>query len=221
MRGSDYRGELDEAQHAGVGKGVGDVATDLLGGDQAAVGKAGQMVPNPGTRRVAECLQQVRHGRRPVGKTTQDGEPGRVAENPEQPSRRSVAARHVTASNRGGGSQGRGRHIGNSTQQVSLSQVWRLRTAEAPTTSARDGAMPSRSTKAKSYIVFCYRPPYRRFLDRQAPLNDRFTQDVMDMAVSGIQPTPVHLASLISAAMIPSGVHARSERSVNGIASLR
>ena len=40
-----------------------------------------------------------------------------------------------------------------------------------------------------------YGPLYHRLLHGHAPLNDRFTQDVIDMALNGIRPAPDHAAT--------------------------
>jgi AcrR family transcriptional regulator len=43
-------------------------------------------------------------------------------------------------------------------------------------------------TKIEVAVDLLYGPLYHRLLHGHAPLNDRFTQDVIDMALSGIQP---------------------------------
>jgi hypothetical protein len=45
-------------------------------------------------------------------------------------------------------------------------------------------------TNIEAGIDLLYGPPYHRLLHGHEPLNDRFTQDVIDMALSGIQPVP-------------------------------
>lgn len=45
-------------------------------------------------------------------------------------------------------------------------------------------------TKVEVALDLLYGPLYHRLLHGHAPLNDRFTQDVIDMALNGIQPTP-------------------------------
>jgi AcrR family transcriptional regulator len=46
----------------------------------------------------------------------------------------------------------------------------------------------SPDTKIEVALDLLYGPLYHRLLHGHAPLNDRFTQDVIDMALSGIQP---------------------------------
>jgi AcrR family transcriptional regulator len=50
-------------------------------------------------------------------------------------------------------------------------------------------------TKIEVALDLLYGPLYHRLLHGHAPLNDRFTQDVIDMALSGIQPAPDHAAT--------------------------
>jgi hypothetical protein len=45
-------------------------------------------------------------------------------------------------------------------------------------------------TKIEVALDLLYGPLYHRLLHGHAPLTDRFTQDVIDMALNGIQPTP-------------------------------
>jgi AcrR family transcriptional regulator len=45
-------------------------------------------------------------------------------------------------------------------------------------------------TSIEVAVDLLYGPLYHRLLHGHAPLNDRFTQDVIDMALSGIQPVP-------------------------------
>jgi len=45
-------------------------------------------------------------------------------------------------------------------------------------------------TNTEVALDLLYGPLYHRLLHGHAPLNDRFTQDVIDMALNGIQPTP-------------------------------
>jgi AcrR family transcriptional regulator len=45
-------------------------------------------------------------------------------------------------------------------------------------------------TNIEVALDLLYGPLYHRLLHGHAPLNDRFTQDVIDMALTGIQPTP-------------------------------
>src|SRR5206468_7857243 len=45
-------------------------------------------------------------------------------------------------------------------------------------------------TKVEVALDLLYGPLYHRLLHGHAPLTDRFTQDVIDMALNGIQPTP-------------------------------
>ena len=47
-------------------------------------------------------------------------------------------------------------------------------------------------TNIEVALDLLYGPLYHRLLHGHAPLNDRFTQDVIDMALNGIQPTPDH-----------------------------
>jgi tetracycline repressor-like protein len=49
------------------------------------------------------------------------------------------------------------------------------------------GEIPA-DTKVEVALDLIYGPLYHRLLRRHAPLNDRFTQDVVDMALHGIQP---------------------------------
>jgi len=49
------------------------------------------------------------------------------------------------------------------------------------------GEIPS-DTKVEVALDLLYGPLYHRLLHGHAPLTDRFTQDVIDMALSGIQP---------------------------------
>jgi AcrR family transcriptional regulator len=51
------------------------------------------------------------------------------------------------------------------------------------------GEIPA-GTKVEVALDLLYGPLYHRLLHGHAPLNDRFTQDVIDMALNGIQPTP-------------------------------
>jgi len=51
------------------------------------------------------------------------------------------------------------------------------------------GEIPA-DTKVEVALDLLYGPLYHRLLHGHAPLNDRFTQDVIDMALNGIQPTP-------------------------------
>jgi AcrR family transcriptional regulator len=53
----------------------------------------------------------------------------------------------------------------------------------------------SPDTKIEVALDLLYGPLYHRLLHGHAPLNDRFTQDVIDMALSGIQPAPDHAAT--------------------------
>jgi AcrR family transcriptional regulator len=50
-------------------------------------------------------------------------------------------------------------------------------------------------TKIEVALDLLYGPLYHRLLHGHAPLNDRFTQDVIDMALSGIQPAPDRAAT--------------------------
>jgi AcrR family transcriptional regulator len=50
-------------------------------------------------------------------------------------------------------------------------------------------------TKIEVAIDLLYGPLYHRLLHGHAPLNDRFTQDVIDMALSGIQSAPDRAAT--------------------------
>jgi AcrR family transcriptional regulator len=50
-------------------------------------------------------------------------------------------------------------------------------------------------TKIEVALDLLYGPLYHRLLHGHAPLNDRFTQDVIDMALSGIQPLPDRAAT--------------------------
>ena len=51
------------------------------------------------------------------------------------------------------------------------------------------GEIPA-DTKVEVALDLLYGPLYHRLLHGHAPLNDRFTQDVIDTALTGIQPTP-------------------------------
>jgi AcrR family transcriptional regulator len=51
------------------------------------------------------------------------------------------------------------------------------------------GEIPA-GTKVEVALDLLYGPLYHRLLHGHAPLNDRFTQDVIDMALNGIQPAP-------------------------------
>jgi hypothetical protein len=51
------------------------------------------------------------------------------------------------------------------------------------------GEIPA-DTKIEVAADLLYGPLYHRLLHVHAPLNDQFTQDVTDMALSGIQPVP-------------------------------
>jgi hypothetical protein len=51
------------------------------------------------------------------------------------------------------------------------------------------GEIPPR-TNIEVAIDLLYGPLYHRLLHGHAPLDDRFTRDVVDMALRGIQPTP-------------------------------
>ncbi|HXZ75671.1 MAG TPA: TetR/AcrR family transcriptional regulator, partial [Streptosporangiaceae bacterium] len=51
------------------------------------------------------------------------------------------------------------------------------------------GEIPA-DTNIEVALDLLYGPLYHRLLHGHAPLNDRFTQDVVDMALSGIQPAP-------------------------------
>lgn len=51
------------------------------------------------------------------------------------------------------------------------------------------GEIPA-DTKIEIALDLLYGPLYHRLLQCHAPLNDRVTQDVVDMALSGIQPAP-------------------------------
>jgi AcrR family transcriptional regulator len=57
----------------------------------------------------------------------------------------------------------------------------------------RDEISPD--TKIEVALDLLYGPLYHRLLHGHAPLNDRFTQDVIDMALSGIQPAPDRAAT--------------------------
>jgi AcrR family transcriptional regulator len=50
-------------------------------------------------------------------------------------------------------------------------------------------------TNIEVALDLLYGPLYHRLLHGHAPLNDRFTQDVIDMALSGIQPAPGRAAT--------------------------
>jgi AcrR family transcriptional regulator len=56
------------------------------------------------------------------------------------------------------------------------------------------GEIPA-DTKIEVALDLLYGPLYHRLLHGHAPLNDRFTQDVIDMALSGIQPAPDRAAT--------------------------
>jgi AcrR family transcriptional regulator len=51
------------------------------------------------------------------------------------------------------------------------------------------GEIPA-NTKIEVALDLLYGPLYHRLLHGHAPLTDRFTQDVVDMALAGIQPAP-------------------------------
>jgi AcrR family transcriptional regulator len=56
------------------------------------------------------------------------------------------------------------------------------------------GEIPA-DTNVEVALDLLYGPLYHRLLHGHAPLNDRFTRDVIDMALGGIQPTPDHKAT--------------------------
>jgi AcrR family transcriptional regulator len=56
------------------------------------------------------------------------------------------------------------------------------------------GEIPA-DIKIEVALDLLYGPLYHRLLHGHAPLNDRFTQDVIDMALSGIQPPPDRAAT--------------------------
>jgi AcrR family transcriptional regulator len=56
------------------------------------------------------------------------------------------------------------------------------------------GEIPA-DTKIEVALDLLYGPLYHRLLHGHAPLNDRFTQDVIDMALDGIRPAPGHAAA--------------------------
>lgn len=56
------------------------------------------------------------------------------------------------------------------------------------------GEIPA-DTKIEVALDLLYGPLYHRLLHGHAPLNDRFTQDVIAMALSGIQPASGHAAT--------------------------
>jgi AcrR family transcriptional regulator len=56
------------------------------------------------------------------------------------------------------------------------------------------GQIPA-DTKTEVALDLLYGPLYHRLLHGHAPLNDRFTQDVIDMALNGIQPAPGRAAT--------------------------
>jgi len=74
---------------------------------------------------------------------------------------------------------------------------YRQRVVEPRRDQARDifrraierGEIPP-GTKIEVALDLLYGPLYHRLLHGHAPLTDRFTQDVIDMALNGIQPTP-------------------------------
>jgi AcrR family transcriptional regulator len=51
------------------------------------------------------------------------------------------------------------------------------------------GEIPA-DTKIEVALDLLYGPLYHRLLHGHAPLNDRFARDVVDLALSGIQPAP-------------------------------
>jgi AcrR family transcriptional regulator len=56
------------------------------------------------------------------------------------------------------------------------------------------GEIPA-DTNVEVALDLLYGPLYHRLLHGHAPLNDRFTRDVIDMALGGIQPAPDHKAT--------------------------
>src|SRR5690242_3883860 len=56
------------------------------------------------------------------------------------------------------------------------------------------GEIPA-DTNIEVALDLLYGPLYHRLLHGHAPLNDRFTRDVIDMALGGIQPAPDHKAT--------------------------
>ena len=50
------------------------------------------------------------------------------------------------------------------------------------------GEIPA-DTKIEVALDLLYGPLYHRLLHSHAPLNDRFVRDVVDMALTGIQPS--------------------------------
>jgi AcrR family transcriptional regulator len=50
-------------------------------------------------------------------------------------------------------------------------------------------------TKIEVALDLLYGPLYHRLLHGHAPLNDRFTQDIIDMALNGIRPVPDRAAT--------------------------
>jgi AcrR family transcriptional regulator len=59
------------------------------------------------------------------------------------------------------------------------------------------GEIPA-DTNIEVAIDLLYGPLYHRLLHRHAPLNDRFTQDVIEMALGAIQPTTGQAAPLVT-----------------------
>jgi hypothetical protein len=60
------------------------------------------------------------------------------------------------------------------------------------------GEIPA-DTNIEVAIDLLYGPLYHRLLHRYAPLNGRFTQDVIEMALGAIQPTTGQAAPLVTA----------------------
>jgi AcrR family transcriptional regulator len=56
------------------------------------------------------------------------------------------------------------------------------------------GEIPA-DTNIEVALDLLYGPLYHRLLHGHAPLTDRFTQDVIDMALNGIHPAPGHVAT--------------------------
>ncbi len=97
-RGRQHRlGRAEQVEQRGLGQGPDRGAALRAGGGQAAVAQAGQVAGDGGLGQ-PQRAGQVHHPGRPGGETAHDGQPGRVAEGPEQrgggPQRRRHRHRH-------------------------------------------------------------------------------------------------------------------------------
>lgn len=77
------RRELQQVADPGVGDGVHDLAALAFCAHEPAPPKAGQVVRHPALRHI-ELFDQLGHGVRPRQQQLDDGDPGRVAQSPEE-----------------------------------------------------------------------------------------------------------------------------------------